>query len=114
ISTLLSTAGYKVDEAVNGPEGLKKLQEKKPDLVTLDMMMPQESGVKLYRDIKTSDQFRDIPVLVISGLAKKTFLHSQKVLDKFKGQQVPEPEAYIEKPAEPDELLAEVQRLLPS
>ncbi len=112
ISTLLETNGYRPDLAENGEQGLDKVRERQPDLITLDVMMPKESGIKMYRDIKTSPQWQSIPVLVISGLAKKTFLHSQKVLDQFKSQSVPPPEGYIEKPPEPEELLGEVKRIL--
>ncbi len=112
ISTLLESNGYKAVVAENGEQGMAKVREKKPDMITLDVMMPKESGIKMYRDIKTNPEYRDIPVLIISGLARKTFLHSQKVLDKFKNQEVPEPNGYIEKPPEPEELIAEVQRLI--
>lgn len=112
ISTLLESNGYKLRLAENGEQGMQKLKEDPPDLVTLDVMMPKESGIKMYRDIKTNPEYENIPVLIISGLAKKTFLHSQKVLDKFKNQQVPVPDGYIEKPPEPEELMAEVKRLL--
>jgi twitching motility two-component system response regulator PilH len=112
ISTLLDSNGYKVVVAENGEQGWAKFNEKKPDLVTLDVMMPKESGIKMYRDIKTDPALADVPVLVISGLARKTFLHSQKVLDQFKNQSVPEPEGYIEKPPEPEELLGEVKRII--
>jgi CheY-like chemotaxis protein len=112
ISTLLESNGYKLRLAENGEQGMQKLKDEPPDLVTLDVMMPKESGIKMYRDIKTNPEYENIPVLIISGLAKKTFLHSQKVLDKFKSQQVPQPDGYIEKPPEPEELIAEVQRLL--
>jgi twitching motility two-component system response regulator PilH len=112
ISTLLESNGYKVNVAENGEQGMGKVREKKPSLVTMDVMMPKESGIKMYRDIKTQEEYKDIPVLIISGLAKKTFLHSQKVLDRFKNQVVPEPDGYIEKPPEPEELLGEVRRLI--
>jgi two-component system phosphate regulon response regulator PhoB len=112
ITTLLDSNGYKALVAENGEQGWRKFQETKPDLVTLDVMMPKESGIKMYRDIKTNPEYASVPVLIISGLARKTFLHSQKVLDQFKGQSVPEPEGYIEKPPEPEELLAEVQRII--
>ena len=114
ISTLLESNGYKVNVAENGEQGMAKVREKKPALITMDVMMPKESGIKMYRDVKTNEEFKDIPVLVISGLARKTFLHSQKVLDKFKNQVVPEPDGYIEKPPEPEELLGEVRRLIGS
>ncbi|MFZ5586505.1 MAG: response regulator [Thermodesulfobacteriota bacterium] len=112
ISTLLESNGYRVTVAENGEQGMSKVREKKPALITLDVMMPKESGIKMYRDIKVSPDYKDIPVLIISGLARKTFLHSQKVLDKFKNQNVPAPDGYIEKPPEPEELLAEVRRIL--
>ena len=112
ISTLLDSNGYKAVVAENGEQGWEKFQEAKPDLVTLDVMMPKESGIMMYRSIKTDPQVENVPVLVVSGLAKKTFLHSQKVLDQFKNQTVPEPDGYIEKPPEPEELLGEVKRIL--
>lgn len=112
ISTLLESNGYKPYLAENGEQGMEKVREIAPDLITLDVMMPKESGIKMFRDIKTQPEFSKIPVLVISGLAKKTFLHSQKVLDQFKDQQITTPEGYIEKPPEPEELLSEVKRIL--
>ncbi len=112
ISTLLEANGYTAVTADNGESGMALFTEKRPELVTLDVMMPKESGIKMYRDIKTNPDYAEVPVLVISGLAKKTFLHSQKVLDKFKDQTVPPPDGYIEKPPEPDELLAEIKRLI--
>jgi len=112
IATLLESNGYKLRLAENGEQGMQKLKDEPPDLVTLDVMMPKESGIKMYREIKTDPDLAAIPVLVISGLAKKTFLHSQKVLDKFKNQQVPAPEGYIEKPPEPEELMTEVKRII--
>ena len=112
ISTLLEANGYTALSADNGESGMALFKEKRPDLVTLDVMMPKESGIKMYREIKTNSDYAGVPVLVVSGLAKKTFLHSQKVLDKFKDQTVPPPDGYIEKPPEPDELLAEIKRLI--
>ena len=112
IATLLESNGYRPMVAENGEQGIAKVREKKPALITLDVMMPKESGIKMYREIKTDPDLAAIPVLVISGLAKKTFLHSQKVLDKFKNQQVPAPEGYIEKPPEPEELMTEVKRII--
>jgi CheY-like chemotaxis protein len=112
ISTLLQSNGYQVAVAENGEQGMARLREKRPALITMDVMMPKESGIKMFRDVKTSEELKDIPVLVISGLARKTFLHSQRVLDKFKNQAVPEPDGYIEKPPEPEELLGEVRRLI--
>ncbi|MBU4603781.1 MAG: response regulator, partial [Proteobacteria bacterium] len=66
ITTLLDSNGYKAVVAENGEQGWQKFQEKKPDLVTLDVMMPKESGIKMYRNIKTDPNFASVPVLIIS------------------------------------------------
>ena len=66
----------------------------------------------MYREIKTHEDLKHTPVIILSGIAKKTFFHSQNVLDSYKGQSVPEPEAYIEKPPESDELIQCIEQLL--
>ncbi|OHD71895.1 MAG: hypothetical protein A2W19_04275 [Spirochaetes bacterium RBG_16_49_21] len=66
--------------------------------------MPKQSGIKMYRELKTNGSFKDIPVIILSGISKRVFLHSQEALTEFGGKNVPEPEAYIEKPVEPEEL----------
>jgi CheY-like chemotaxis protein len=84
----------------------------KPSLVILDIMMPRESGITMYRALRNEPDLKDIPVIMLSALAKKTFLHSQSVLDAYKGEKIPEPQAYIEKPPEPDELLEAIENCL--
>jgi len=112
LSTLLETSGYKPLVAADGQEGLKKAKEAKPHLIILDVMMPKEGGVQLYRELRTDESLKHIPVIMLSGIAKKTFFHSQNVLNAHMGRSVPEPEAYIEKPPEPEELLELAQRIL--
>jgi CheY-like chemotaxis protein len=112
LTTLLDTSGYKPIIALNGEEGEKKALSERPDLILLDIMMPKEGGVRLYRKLKTNPSLSSIPVLVISAISKKTFIHSQKTIDSYKGEAIPEPEGYIEKPPDPDELLQEIERIL--
>ncbi len=112
IITLLETSGYKPLSASDGVEGLEIARRKKPALVILDVMMPKESGINMYRELKNDPELRNIPVIMLSALAKKTFFHSQRVLDDYKGEKVPEPETYIEKPPEPEELLEAIQNAL--
>ena len=73
------------------------VQEEKPDLVLLDIMMPRQSGIRLYRELKTDKTLKNIHVIVLSGIAKRTFLRSQKALTDFGGAEVPEPEFYLDK-----------------
>jgi CheY-like chemotaxis protein len=112
LSTLFETSGYKPLIAADGLEGLQKAKENRPGLILLDVMMPKEGGIQMYRELKMDDSLRDIPVIMLSGIARKTFFHSQRILDLHVGRSVPEPEAYIEKPPEPDELLAITEKIL--
>ena len=114
ISTLLETNGYKPLVAKDGEEGLKMIKESKPDGIILDVMMPKESGLKLYREIKSNENTSQIPVIMCSAVSKKTFFHSHKELDRYHGSSIPEPDAYIEKPPEAEELLSSLQRLVVS
>ena len=111
-SSVVEDSGYTPEIAKDGEEGMGKVKEEKPALIILDILMPKESGIKMYRALKTDSQFSDIPVIVHSGIAKRTFLRSQKALDEFGDQAVPEPEAYLEKPVEPEELGAMIKKFL--
>jgi twitching motility two-component system response regulator PilH len=112
VSKLVEKSGYEAMEAKNGVEGMGKVREDKPDLIILDILMPKESGIRMYRELKTEESLKDIPVIVLSAIPKKSFFRSQKVLDEFADQSIPEPEAYIEKPEEPEELIALMKKIL--
>jgi two-component system phosphate regulon response regulator PhoB len=104
VVTVLEEHDYTPIIAKNGEEGLNKVRQDDPDLVILDVLMPKQSGIKMYRELKTDESMKGIPVIILSGIAKRTFLRSQEALTEFGGKNVPEPEAYIEKPVEPEEL----------
>ncbi|MGD2023740.1 MAG: response regulator [Desulfobacterales bacterium] len=110
--TVLEENGYTPLEAEDGESGLKKIKSEKPDLVILDVLMPRQSGVRLYRELKTSKSLKDVKVIILSGIAKKTFMRSQKALTEFGGAEIPEPEIYLEKPVEPDELADVIKKVL--
>ncbi len=110
--TVLEENGYTPVEATNGEEGMSFVRQERPDLIILDVLMPRESGIKLYRNLKTDSDLKDIPVIIQSGIAEKSFLRSQKALTEFGGAVVPEPEAYLEKPVEADELASTIRKVL--
>ena len=112
VSKLVERAGYAVVEAKNGVEGMGTVREDKPDLIILDILMPKQSGIRMYRELKTDEPLKDIPVIVLSAIAPKSFFRSQEVLAEFAGQPVPEPEAYMEKPEEPEELIELMKKIL--
>ena len=110
--TVLEENGYIPLEAEDGESGLEMIKSEKPDLIILDVLMPRQSGVRLYRELKTSKTLKDVKVIILSGIAKKTFLRSQKALTEFGGAEIPEPEIYLEKPVEPDELADVIKKVL--
>jgi len=112
VSKLIQVSGYKALIAKNGMEGMGIVKDDKPDLIILDVVMPKESGVRMYHELKSDDDLKDIPVIMLSAIPKKSFLKSQKVLNEFRGKSVPEPYAYIEKPEEPEELVGLMREIL--
>ena len=111
-ATVVEESGYIPVEAENGEEGLKMVKEEAPDLVILDVLMPRQSGIRLYRELKTDKSLKNVKVIMLSGVAKRTFMRSQKALTEFGGDKVPDPEIYIEKPVEPEDLAAAIEKML--
>ena len=111
-TTVVEENGYIPLEAADGQEGLKIAKKEKPDLVILDVMMPKQTGVRLYREIKTKKALQNIHIIMLSGITKSTFLRSQRALTEFGQEQIPEPELYLEKPVEPEELAAAINKML--
>lgn len=112
VSTALEESGYLPMGASDGKEAMDMIIENRPDLVILDVLMPKQSGIKMYRELKSSESYKDIPVIIYSGIAKRTFLRTQSGRTNFDGQIVPEPEAYVEKPAKPQYLVKVVTEVL--
>ena len=110
--TVLEENGYTPLEATNGEEGMQIVTKEHPDLIILDVLMPRESGVRLYRQLQTDNKLKQIPIILLSGITRKSFLRSQKALTEFGGEPVPEPKIYLEKPVEPDELAAAIREAL--
>lgn len=112
ISTLLETSGYAPVVTRDGKEGLIKARDVSPDLIILDVMMPGEGGVQMYRQLKTDQALKAIPVIMLSAVAQKTFSHYLNMVNARLDRPIPRPEAYIEKPPEADDLLQMAARLI--
>lgn len=110
VVTVLEENGYLPLFARDGLEGLEVIEKQSPDLVILDVLMPRGSGIRLYRHLKTDEGLKNLPVIMFTGIALRSFLKSQKALDEFKGGEIPMPEIYLEKPVEPEELVAAIQK----
>lgn len=112
VTTVLEENSYIPITAKDGEEGAKKVKEEKPDLIILDILMPKESGIKMYHELKTDPSLKSIPVVMLSAVSKRTFLRSQAALTEFGDETVPEPEAYLEKPVEPEDLAEIIKKIL--
>jgi len=112
VKTVLEENGYTPLIAKNGETGLAMAKVEKPSLIILDVLMPKQSGIRMYRELKNDPELRDIPVIILSGIAKRTFLRSQEALTEFGDEPVPEPSAYIEKPVDPQELAEIIARFV--
>jgi two-component system alkaline phosphatase synthesis response regulator PhoP len=106
-SSLLEDNGYSIVTAENGEEGLSKVSESPPDLITLDITMPETSGVRFYRELRNNEDWKSIPVIMITGVSEdfRSFISSRK--------QIPPPDGYLAKPVKEEDLLDLVKKLLP-
>ena len=105
LSTLLEDNGYAVEKARNGEEALSQVEKKLPDLITLDVTMPEKSGVRFYRQMKENDSWKRVPIVIVTGVSSEF----QKFISTRR--QVPPPEGYVQKPIEETEILELVQKL---
>ncbi len=94
--------------AYDGEEGLKKLEEKPPDVIILDVMLPGLDGFKVFYEIRHKKAFKYIPIIMLTGVADKTGIRFFK--RDMKAYLGSEPLAYIEKPLDPEKLKAAVGR----
>lgn len=112
IGAVFETAGFKPVLARDGEDGLNKARAQRPDLVSLDLMMPGEGGITMFRELKTDPRLKDVPVMIVSAVGGPTFEHAMETLRAATGGQLPGPGAYVEKPPKPEALLAAAARLL--
>ncbi len=106
LEILLNESGYETATASDGREALEMVKSFKPDAITLDIIMPEESGVKFYRDLKKDAEYADLPVIIITGVSR------YKDLFKRDYATMPKPFAFIEKPIDSDVLVQKVQEAL--
>lgn len=104
VKLILGRNKFDVVGAVGGQEGLDRISETKPDLVLLDLMMPEMDGWEVYQKMKASEDMRDIPVIVVTAKAQS--------IDRVLGLHIARVNDYITKPFGPQELLDSVERVL--
>jgi CheY-like chemotaxis protein len=110
LGRLFQENGYSVSCAANGNEALLEVEKSRPDLITLDLSMPETTGVRFYRELKARPELSGIPVVFVTGI---TGVGGSRDTEKFYNtrRQVPPPDAFIAKPIDPDEMLEVVRKL---
>ncbi|MCG8637691.1 MAG: response regulator [Desulfobacterales bacterium] len=112
LMTVVKSLGYDPVMTRNGKEGLAALEKGIPDLIILDIMMPEKGGALVYQELKSTPGYRDIPLLIFSGVDRQAFVHYVKMLNLVPGSDTPVPEYYVEKSADPDYLKETISRCI--
>ncbi len=104
IKLILGRKGFDLIGAIGGREGIETVRRLKPDLVLLDLMMPDMDGWEVYQQMKADDALKDIPVIVVTAKAQS--------IDKVLGLHIAKVDDYVTKPFGPQELLQSVNKVL--
>ena len=99
LAAVLEKRGYRVVTAEDGRQAYDLVEGEHPDLIVLDLAMPNQTGTDFYRRFMKHDELREIPIIVVSGLAGRHLAVSN-------------PFAVFDKPIDPDEFTAAVERAL--
>jgi CheY-like chemotaxis protein len=131
LSVALKANGYEAVTAEDGDDGYNKVQESKPDLILLDVMMPKKTGFVLFKQLRRKEEFKDIPVIMLTAVAEvleedevqaegETFERPfdslrdslRKAIAKMRDEGLVKPEVFIDKPIDPEKLIEEVRNLI--
>ena len=131
LTVALEENGYEAVTAEDGDEGLRKVQEEIPDLILLDVMMPKKTGFSLFKHLRRKDEYKDIPVIMLTGVAgvleeeeaaaeDDTFESPfdslrdglRRGIAKMREEGLIRPEMFIDKPIDPEELIASVRNII--
>ncbi len=104
VKLILKKEGFEVTGVINGRDGLAAIEEIRPDVVLLDLMMPDMDGWEVYQSMRANELMKDIPVIVLTAKAQS--------IDKVLGLHIAKVNDYITKPFSPSELIQSVRKVL--
>ena len=128
LSVVLSEHGYDPVSAYDGSQGLQKVEQAKPDLIVLDVMMPKKSGFVLFKQLRKDERYKDIPIIMLTGVSgileemegqqEDTFEKPydslreslKKKIQEMRQEGLIRPEMFLDKPVEADTFIAKVQQ----
>ena len=108
VKMALEKANYEVMYAYNGKEGIEKANQEKPDLIILDIMMPEKDGFIACGELKKDSKTSSIPIIVLTSIESSSLIFP----DAESAADSPHADEYIDKPVDPNFLLKRVERLL--
>lgn len=127
VSVALEENGYEAVVAEDGMEGMDKVEAERPDLIILDVMMPKRTGFVLFKQLRKSDDFKELPVIMVTGVAgvlseqdekKEGTFDSpfdslreslRKTIQKMREEGLVKPDMFIDKPIDPEVLIEKVR-----
>ena len=112
VQAALEDHGYEVVTAHNARKGLETIKREKPALICLDVLMPRESGISLFKKLRSDPGLKEIPIVILSGLSLSRDLDHVDYLKLDDGTVLEEPEGYIEKPVDVARLLSVIEKVL--
>jgi len=112
LMAMVKSLGFESILTRDGVQGLSALSTLHPDLIILDVMMPEKGGALVYQELKTEPLYRDIPLIVFSGVDFNSFVHYIKMLNLGLDIKIPFPKYYVEKSADPDYLKEVIKKCI--
>ena len=111
LAAILEDGGFDVETAPDGNRALDVVKEKAPDLISLDLVMPEKSGIRFLHALRRDKEWARIPVLIVTGHAHDD-LGKKDLGDILAGKMISGPEVYLEKPVSPASYVLAVRRQL--
>lgn len=104
VRLILQRNNYEVHGALSGSEGLELVRKLKPDLVLLDLMMPEMDGWQVFQTIRAEEEIEEIPVIILTAKSQS--------IDKVLGLHIARVNDYVTKPFGPHDLLSSIKKVL--
>ena len=111
LKTVLEDHGFQVLTAFNGREAIEKIKQQKPDLISLDLVMPEKSGIRLFHELRKNKEWSKIPVLFVSGHVRET-IDGSSLMEILKDRTLSGPATYLEKPVNAQNFIRTVQNIV--
>ena len=112
LQSIFQNAGYTAATAHNCEDALAQVSKTRPHVITLDMQMPRKCGAIFYRKLKADEKLRNIPVVVVTGVTRDDKDMETLVRSLLESDNLPHPEAYLEKPVDGPSLLRTIEEAM--